>query len=100
MLPEAKGDTDKMNRESNSWRSSQELCQLQLLAFTINPNLSLIWICISFQARSAVRDLDPTNDITFLRLRSKKNEILIAPGANTNPIVSSSKFLSVFKYVF
>ena len=33
-----------------------------------------------FQARSTIRDLDPTNDITFLRLRSKKNEVLIAPG--------------------
>jgi len=32
------------------------------------------------KARSSVRDLDPTNDVTFLRLRSKKNEILIAPG--------------------
>ena len=32
------------------------------------------------QARSTIRDLDPTNDITFLRLRSKKNEVLIAPG--------------------
>jgi hypothetical protein len=35
-----------------------------------------------FQARSTIRDLDPTNDITFLRLRSKKNEVLIAPGNN------------------
>ena len=33
-----------------------------------------------FQARSTIRDLDPTNDITFLRLRSRKNEVLIAPG--------------------
>ena len=32
------------------------------------------------QARSTIRDLDPTNDITFLRIRSKKNEVLIAPG--------------------
>ena len=27
-----------------------------------------------------MRDLDPTNDITFLRMRTKKNELLIAPG--------------------
>jgi len=26
-----------------------------------------------------VRDLDPTNDLTFLRVRTKKNEIMIAP---------------------
>ena len=35
------------------------------------------------QARSAIRDLDPTNDITFLRIRSKKNEVLLAPGKKT-----------------
>ena len=38
------------------------------------------------QARSTIRDLDPTNDITFLRLRSKKNEVLIAPGNKINLI--------------
>ncbi|XP_014246023.1 dynein light chain roadblock-type 2-like [Cimex lectularius] len=31
------------------------------------------------KARSAVRDLDPNNDLTFLRLRSRKQEILVAP---------------------
>ncbi|XP_068450079.1 dynein light chain roadblock-type 1 [Clinocottus analis] len=31
------------------------------------------------KARSTVRDIDPQNDLTFLRLRSKKNEIMIAP---------------------
>jgi len=31
------------------------------------------------KARGVVRDLDPTNDLTFLRLRSKKHEIMIAP---------------------
>ncbi|CDS43359.1 dynein light chain [Echinococcus multilocularis] len=28
---------------------------------------------------SVVKDLDPTNDLTFLRIRSKKNEIMVAP---------------------
>ena len=32
------------------------------------------------EARSCVRDLDPQNDLTFLRLRTKKQEILMAPG--------------------
>lgn len=32
------------------------------------------------KARSVVRDLDPTNELTFLRLRSKKHEIMVAPG--------------------
>ncbi|XP_073539870.1 dynein light chain roadblock-type 1 isoform X1 [Phyllobates terribilis] len=31
------------------------------------------------KARSSVRDIDPQNDLTFLRVRSKKNEIMIAP---------------------
>ncbi|XP_028667843.1 dynein light chain roadblock-type 1 [Erpetoichthys calabaricus] len=31
------------------------------------------------KARSTVRDMDPQNDLTFLRIRSKKNEIMVAP---------------------
>uniref|UniRef100_A0A3Q3KHW8 Dynein light chain roadblock n=1 Tax=Monopterus albus TaxID=43700 RepID=A0A3Q3KHW8_MONAL len=31
------------------------------------------------KARSTIRDMDPQNDLTFLRVRSKKNEIMIAP---------------------
>ncbi|XP_030581667.1 dynein light chain roadblock-type 1 [Archocentrus centrarchus] len=31
------------------------------------------------KARSTIRDIDPQNDLTFLRVRSKKNEIMIAP---------------------
>jgi len=31
------------------------------------------------KARSCVRDLDPMNDLTFLRIRSKRHEILVAP---------------------
>ncbi|KAL8275475.1 hypothetical protein Esti_000607 [Eimeria stiedai] len=31
------------------------------------------------RARSLIRDLDPQNDVTFLRVRSKKHEILVAP---------------------
>mmetsp|Transcript_37423 Transcript_37423/g.87521 ORF Transcript_37423/g.87521 Transcript_37423/m.87521 type:complete len:98 (-) Transcript_37423:218-511(-) len=31
------------------------------------------------KARSVVRDLDATNDLTFLRVRTKKHEIMIAP---------------------
>ncbi|XP_042749004.1 dynein light chain roadblock-type 1-like, partial [Lagopus leucura] len=32
------------------------------------------------RARSIVRDIDPQNDLTFLRIRTKKNEIMVAPG--------------------
>jgi len=41
-----------------------------------------------------VRDLDPTNDLTFLRVRTKKGEIMIAPdkvrpaAAPTNPALA------------
>ena len=35
---------------------------------------------LTAKARSVVRDLDATNDLTFLRVRTKKDEILIAPG--------------------
>lgn len=34
---------------------------------------------LASKARSVVRDLDPTNDLTFLRIRSKKHEIMVAP---------------------
>lgn len=30
-------------------------------------------------AQSSVRDLDPLNDLKFLRVRSKKTEIMVAP---------------------
>jgi dynein light chain roadblock-type len=31
------------------------------------------------KARSTIRDIDPQNDLTFVRVRSKKYEIIIAP---------------------
>merc|ERR1719422_852254 len=34
---------------------------------------------LSDKARSLVRDLDPQNNLTFLRIRSKKHEIMVAP---------------------
>lgn len=35
---------------------------------------------LAAKAKSTIRTLDPTNDVTFLRIRSKKHEIMIAPG--------------------
>ncbi|XP_053297896.1 dynein light chain roadblock-type 1, partial [Pleuronectes platessa] len=40
------------------------------------------------KARSTVRDIDPQNDLTFLRIRSKKNEIMIAPGIHPSILPS------------
>ena len=49
------------------------------------------------KARSMVRDLDPQNDLTFIRVRSKKNEILIAPGQETI-ITMLCKLISKFQF--
>ncbi|KAM6927309.1 dynein light chain roadblock-type 1 [Xenentodon cancila] len=38
-------------------------------------------------ARSTVGNMDPQNDLTFLRVRSKKNEIMIAPDKDYMMIV-------------
>lgn len=42
---------------------------------------------LAMKARSTVRDIDPQNDLTFLRVRSKKHEIMVAPG---NPLYISN----------
>ena len=34
---------------------------------------------LSERAKSIVRDLDPANELTYLRIRSKKHEVLVAP---------------------
>ena len=39
------------------------------------------------KARSVVRDIDPMNELTFFRVRSKKQEILVAPDKNLFLIV-------------
>merc|ERR1712062_484088 len=54
---------------------------------TITNQYSAVIARLSYQARSAIRDLEPTNDITFLRIRSKKNEVLLAPDKDFNLIV-------------
>mmetsp|Transcript_122660 Transcript_122660/g.192502 ORF Transcript_122660/g.192502 Transcript_122660/m.192502 type:complete len:106 (+) Transcript_122660:67-384(+) len=35
---------------------------------------------LATKAKSIVRDLDPQNDLEFLRIRAKKLEIMVAPG--------------------
>merc|ERR550514_1155463 len=34
---------------------------------------------LAAKAKSCVRDIDPQNDLTFLRIRSKKHEIMVSP---------------------
>ncbi|KTF71323.1 hypothetical protein cypCar_00050118, partial [Cyprinus carpio] len=33
---------------------------------------------LTMKARSTVRDIDPQNDLMFLRIRSKKHEIMVS----------------------
>ncbi|XP_075252927.1 dynein light chain roadblock-type 2-like [Convolutriloba macropyga] len=42
---------------------------------------------LTYKSRSMVRDLDPQNDLTFIRVRSSKTEIMIAPDKDHNVIV-------------
>ena len=39
------------------------------------------------RARSAVREVDPQDDLSFLRLGTKKNEVMIAPGDDSSALV-------------
>ena len=38
---------------------------------------------LTAKTRSIVREIDPQNDLQFLRVRTRKNEIMIAPGKHT-----------------
>lgn len=46
---------------------------------------------LTARTRSVVRDLNPENDLTFLRIRTKIHEILVAPGKNI-PFSSHQNF--------
>lgn len=53
---------------------------------------------LSDKAKSCVRDLDPQNDLTFLRIRTKKQEILVAPGKNGKIFIFAfSKLIFLFR---
>ena len=38
-------------------------------------------------ARTVIRDLDPQNDLTFVRIRSRQHEIMVAPYEEFNLVV-------------
>lgn len=40
---------------------------------------SVLISSLSKRAKSIVRDLDPTNELTYLRIKSRKHEVLVAP---------------------
>ena len=45
------------------------------------------------KARSVVRDIDPLNDLTFFRVRSKRQEIMVAPDKNLFLIVIQDQIM-------
>ena len=51
---------------------------------TLDPSVTVQYAGLIVQlvtmASGAVRELDPSNALTFLRLRTKKHEIMVAPG--------------------
>ncbi|BET01076.1 Robl_LC7 [Nesidiocoris tenuis] len=55
----------------------------QVIKSTLDNTTSLQYASLATRvcdsSVDALRNIDPTNDLTFLRVRSKKHEILIAP---------------------
>ena len=41
-------------------------------------------------ARATIRDIDPTNELVAIRMRTKKNEIILAPEDNKLVVVAQS----------
>ena len=50
-----------------------------IFAFLTIFQYSVLVSQLSERAKSIVRDLDPANELTYLRIRSKKHEVLVAP---------------------
>jgi dynein light chain roadblock-type len=44
---------------------------------------------LSSQARSVVRDLNPKNELKYLRVRAKRHEIMVAFGTTSTLLLSS-----------
>ena len=68
-----------VNAEGVAIRSSLDSVQTKKYAQHITS--------LAAKARSVVRDLDPQNDLMFLRLRSRNDEIMIAPDKEFTLIV-------------
>ena len=57
---------------------------------TVTQQYAALIKSLSDKARAAIREIDPTNELVFFRLRTKKHEILIAPGAVCSQLFSST----------
>ena len=51
------------------------------------------------KARSVVRDIDPMNDLTFFRVRSKWTEIMLVPDKTCFLLSPKIKFLKLIDYL-
>lgn len=56
-----------------------------------NKNIANSVPLLTTKARSVVRDLDPTNDLVFMRIQTKFNEIMVAPDDEFSLIVIQTK---------
>lgn len=65
----------------HSFADSSRLLAIQYSALLQN---------LAQKAKAAIHELEPTNDLVFLRLRSKKHEILVAPESKYLLIVIQS----------
>lgn len=68
-----------LNPQGLAIKSTMDNATTQLYASNFQHLTSL--------ARSCVRDLDPLNDLKFLRVRSRKYEIMVAPSGDYSLIV-------------
>ena len=53
--------------------------KVMYLTFMLTFQYSVLISQLSERAKSIVRDLDPANELTYLRIKSRKHEILVAP---------------------
>ncbi|KAL5039859.1 Dynein light chain roadblock-type 2 [Batrachochytrium dendrobatidis] len=51
------------------------------------PQISTLVVQLAARGKSVVRDLDPEDELTFLRIRSKKHEIMVAESKQLFPIL-------------
>lgn len=54
---------------------------------TVTQQYAALIKSLSDKARAAIREIDPTNELVFFRLRTKKHEILISPDKEYTMIV-------------
>lgn len=59
--------------------NSEGITVKSTLENSLSVQYSVLISQLSERAKSIVRDLDPANELTYLRIKSRKHEILVAP---------------------